>query len=137
MSRFILSPCKFREDRVVPTGEDPVSLDLRELMARFVPSGNKAELLKLRALRLGSYVGHCKGGRTGREVLFVLASMDRTNKVTWLLKGDPSFPSRVLDLYRVDVLDWGSRVEEVESGKKDRIPSEDRKRPGLAESLGR
>jgi len=124
MSRFVLQPCKIREDRVVPTKDDPIILNAKKLVAKFVPSGNRIECLKLRQARIGSYVGRAKGSRTGKEVLFIIWNEDRSNKIRWILKRDEAFPDRLLEIYRLNEVDWGSRFEEKESGKKDRLPGD-------------
>ena len=124
MARFLLQPCKVREDRVVPTAEPPLELDGRQLIEKLAPAKIPEELRRLRAARLGSFVGRCKGSRTGRDVLFTVWNPDRSNRIGWLLKTDAAFPERVLEIYKLVELDWGSRFVEIDSGKKDRLPGD-------------
>jgi hypothetical protein len=63
-------------------------------------------------------VGVVNSGRTGKPTLFTLRSHDMSP----YLAGDPGFPERLVSLYRVAQLDWGTKCVEVESGKKDLPP---------------
>jgi hypothetical protein len=136
VSRFVLQPSKIREDRVVPTGDEDLVLDTKELVTKFAPSRARPELAKLRSIRLGGFLGRAKSGRTGQDVLFFIWNHDRSNKLGFLLKSDPGFPDRMKEIYRVAEVDWGCRFEEVESGKKDRIPGDNVPRQrGLREAV--
>jgi len=128
MSRFVLQPCKVRQDRVVPLKEPPLELDGPQLVRRLAPSGSQKELLQLRTARPGSFVGRCRGSRTGRPVLFTVWNPDRSNRIGWLLKRDAAFPGRILEIYRLAEVDWGTRFTEIPSGKMDRLPG-DKARP--------
>jgi len=122
MSRFVLQPCRIREDRVVPTKDEPVVLDAKELITKFAPNRVPKEKLAVRMARLGSFLGLCKGSRSGRTVPFIIWNPDRSNKIRWLLKQDEAFPDRLLEIYRLQEVDWGSSVEEIPSGKLDKLP---------------
>jgi len=128
MAKFVLQPCKIRGDRVVPTKDPPVELDGRQLIAKLAPNRLPHNLLRLRQARLGSFIGRCKGSRSGREVLFTVWNPDRSNKIGWLLKQDAAFPDRLIEIYRLVEADWGSRFVEADSGKKDRLPGDKARR---------
>lgn len=136
MSRFVLQPCKIRENRVVRTDEEEVVLTVKELVAKFAPTRLRTELAKLRTIRIGGYVGRSKSGRTGKDVLFFIWRDDRSNDLAFLLKADPNFPDRMKEIYRVAEVNWGTSIEEIESGKKDRLPGDNvPKRPGMREAV--
>lgn len=136
MSRFLLQPCKIRENRVVPVAAAALDLDTKALLEKFAPTRDPRELVKLRSMRIEGYLGRSRGGKTGTEQLFFLWNQDRSNHLDFVLHGDPDFPSRVVEIYHVRVVDWGSRFDEPESGKKDLLPGNDvPKRAGLRESM--
>jgi len=120
---------------VVRTDDEDLVLETGELVEKFAPSRNRQELAKLRSIRLGGFLGRAKSGRTGKEVVFFIWNQDRSNKLAFLLKADPAFPDRMREIYRVAEVDWGSRFEEIESGKKDRLPGDNvPRRKGLRET---
>ena len=122
VARFELQPCKIRENRVVPNGEDNVVLDLAEFVKKFTITGQPAERGKMRAARVGAFIGVCTGSRSGQPTLFVIWREDRFGDINFLLRKDQTFPDRCHAIFKVVEADWGSRVEEPFSGKKD-IPT--------------
>jgi len=117
--RFVLQPCKIREDRVVASGDDNLVKTMAEFVKFFTVSGNRDERLKMRSARLGAYIGVCLGSRTKQPVLFVIWHPARENVIDFLLRKDRSFPERCHTIFKVLEADWGSRVTEPVSGKKD------------------
>jgi len=105
-----------------------VVLDAKQLVAKFSPQRIRNQMLSLRHARLGSFIGLCKGSRSGQTVPFIIWNPDRSNKIRWLLKRDAAFPDRLLEIYRLEEIDWGSSFTEPESGEIDRLPG-DRARP--------
>lgn len=118
-TKFVLQPCKVREDRFVELEVEPLVLTASELVERFAPDRDYTELMKLRSMRPGGFLGRIRGGRTGHPVVFVFMRDDRRNSVAQFLKRDPTLMGRVLEVFRVDEANWGSRFIESESGKKD------------------
>jgi len=118
-SRFELQPCRVRDDKVVPTGEENLVFDLAEFVKAFNVSGQRADRVKLRQTRVGGFIGFCTGSRTKRDALFILWRPDRGNEINFLLKRDPTFPERCKVIFKVIEADWGSRMVEPDSGKKD------------------
>lgn len=113
MPRFVLQPCRVREDRIVPRGE-PVEWTLRELLDNI--TRDPADRRHLRSVvSPGVFVGVCKKSKPPSEAHFSLVSPDRTNNIEWLLRKDPSFADRVLSVYRVVEADWGTSFEEVDT----------------------
>lgn len=117
--RFELQPCKIREDRVVPTGEESLVFTMPEFVKNFTVTGQRDERVKMRQARTGAFIGVCDGSRTKQPTLFVIFRNDRANAIDFLLKRDRSFPERCKTIFRVVEADWGSRVTEPFSGKKD------------------
>jgi hypothetical protein len=116
VARFVLQPCHLRDNRFAPTkGSEPVVLDWKSLREKLAPSGERAALMNLRGARIGCFVGLIKDpknldGRTPRN--FMLMNLDRSARLDWLLKKDPSFETRLLEVYRVEDVRWDSVVEE-------------------------
>jgi hypothetical protein len=127
-SKFVLQPCHVREDRFVDTDVAALVFTAEELVRCFAPKREYVELMKLRAMRPGSFFGRIKGGRTGRPTNFYFFRDDRRNSMRAFLKKDPTLAERVLEVYRVERADWGSKVEESESGSKD-TPKWERAKP--------
>ena len=120
LSRFELQPCKIREDRVVPSGEENLVFDLAEFVKAFSITGNiHVDRAKIRQTRVGGYIGVCTGSRSKRDTLFVIWRPDRGNGIDFLLRLDRTFPERCKVIFKVIEADWGSRVIEPDSGKKD------------------
>lgn len=122
VARFVLQPCKIRENRVVPSGEENVVLGLAEFVKKFTITGERQERGKMRAARVGAFIGVCTGSRTKEPTLFVIWREDRFADIKFLLRKDPTFPDRCHAIFKVIEADWGSRIEEPFSGKKD-IPT--------------
>ena len=115
MARFILTPCHIREDRVVPSDE-AVELDWPKLAALLAPSRSHQALMTLRRLKVDTYVGLVKqpdGGTTN----FMFQSPDHTNDIAWLLKKDPTFPTKLDVIYRVELAQLDAKIEEFSSGE--------------------
>lgn len=110
MARFVLQPCRLTKDRFVPTSDSSVEMGWKQLVERFWQSGAPAGLRNLAFLRPGSFIGLAK---TGNKVSnFILQNDDRSGDIGRILKKDPGFVKRLTDVYRVEQVDRGSRVEE-------------------------
>lgn len=117
MARFVLQPCHLREGTFAPIkGTTPVVLDWRGLLTALAPSGSYNAKMTLRALRPGTYVGTTKDRRDPKVLRnFVLANPDRSAQVDGVLKKDPEFEERLVDVYRVDEVVWDSVVQEFDT----------------------
>lgn len=113
-TRFVLQPCRIREEKIVATKDDPLVLEVTDLFKTLVPSGLREERSLIRGARIGTYLGRCKGSVTGKDVLLVIYNNDGTNVIEWVLKRDPTLPDRVTSLFRLDAADWGSSFYEPE-----------------------
>ncbi len=112
MSTFILQPCKLREDRFVPTKAEPMQVGWVDLCNRLAPNKSPQALMTLRRLEHSAYVGLALDLKTKNAQNFFLMNFDRSNRVGWLLKKDPSFSERLIEVYRVDGVTYDSKVEE-------------------------
>lgn len=110
MARFALTPCKLRADRFVPQDGDPIDLDWRTLCERLAPSRSRTALITLRQVQQGAYVGLVRG--PGGPRTFLLANADRSGDLTGILKKDPSFADRLLEVWRVDQVKWDCKTTE-------------------------
>ena len=132
--KFVLQPCHVRADRVAPDKSNPVVLhSIHDLVEKFRPS-TPGERLQIRSMRLGAYVGLIRGSQSGNVVPFVLWNRDRSNKIKWLLKKDPKFPTRLVEIYRVEEADWGSKFNEFDTGVRDAPTWQGSKTPGMMEA---
>ena len=117
MARYLLQPCKLREDRIVPIKNvGPVEFTWKELVERLAPSRTDKALKSLYFLQPGSFVGllkHPHPRKREREVVnFVYVGQGRTGIISGPLARDPSFASRVIEVYRVERADRGMKVSE-------------------------
>lgn len=115
MARFILTPCRIREDRIVPSG-DAVEMDWPQLVAAFAPSRTLLALNTLTRLRASSYVGLLKGQGNALPTNFFIQNDNKTNVFGWLFAKRPDIPERVECVYRVDEALFDAKIEESSSG---------------------
>jgi len=133
-TRFVFQPCKVREDRIVPLDDAPLVFTTRELIDRFVPQRDPLALRMLRSIRVNSYYGLIKNGAGDSVTNFVFMRDDRKNTLSFHLKKDPTVGERIVEVFRVDEVDWGSRFSEPDSGIKDR-PAWERPKVKVAEEM--
>lgn len=134
MSRFVLQPCKLRGDRIVPEKAEPLVLKSKaELIERF-QAKSQMHLAQLRQLRVTAFVGTVVGSRSQKPSPFIIWNHDRSNRVRWLFNQDPQFGSRVLEVFRVEEVDWGASIQEADSGKKDMPTWQSRKNAPMTEA---
>lgn len=117
MSRFVIMPCRLREDRFVPEKEcSPLELDWRELAKKLAPS-NRIEALKtLKHIQTGAYVGLLNQGRGRPPSNFVYIAQDRSGNAAGLIRNDPSFGSKLIEVYKVVEADRGTSFIESPKG---------------------
>lgn len=115
MSNVTLTPCKLRETRIVPQNEAAVRLTWKEMIRKF-GSANVQEKAALRTLQPNYFVGliRKKNGTVGQ---FLLCSADRSGEVEWLLKQVPDFPTRLIEVYRVEEVTFEGTVAEPGSAE--------------------
>lgn len=117
MARYVLQPCKLREDRLVPIkNAGPVEFTWRELVERLAPSRTDKALKGLYFLQPGSYVGLLKHPHPRKResvvVNFVYVGQGRTGLLSGPLAQDPSFASRIIEVFRVERAERDTRVSE-------------------------
>ena len=130
MARFVLVPCRIREDKVVADG-DPLELDWPKAAALLAPSQTFEALSTLRRMRVNAYVGLVKKepppGSSKQTIeqaknapptnfLFVNGNPNSAS-IGWLLKKNPELITQVKALYRVDVAIFDAKIEEHSSGE--------------------
>lgn len=116
-----LQPCKLmvlrNEDsqvqaaRFVSRDEEPLVLSWSGLCGLLAPSRERQALVNLRMLQQGAFVGLTKQA-TGLLSNFIFLNQDRSNRVEWYLKRDPTFEQRLHVVYRVVGAQWESTVTE-------------------------
>lgn len=117
MASFRLQPCKLRENWLVPTKEPAIVLSWSELCAKLAPSKDERALKALRLLQIGAFVG--LSSRSGNiPSNFVLLNPDRSGNVKGVLKQDPTFATRLVEVYLVEEAQWDSKVVEFSSQGK-------------------
>ena len=117
LAKFVLHPCHLREDRFAPIkGAVAVTMNWAELVTTLAPSQELDAKMTLRSVSPGSYVGITKDRTDSKKIRnFVILNPDRSAKLDWLLKKDPSFENRLLQVFRVDEVVWESVVQEFDT----------------------
>lgn len=113
MATFRLQKCHLRQDRLVPTKDEPVSVSWEDLLNRVAPSKSRNAKLQLRTMKRGTFVGLTKSPDAKERCNFLLHNTNNTGKIDWLLKKDPSFATRLLEVYRIESFTWDSKIEEA------------------------
>lgn len=114
MARFLLQPCKLREEWLVPVKDtQPLTFDWRELCARLAPSREIKALQVLQLLQVYSYVGLTRHPRGGPPGNFVLTNVDRSGNLGKIVKQDKTFGLRIIEVFRVEEVVWDARIIEL------------------------
>lgn len=113
MATFKLTRCKLRDGWLVPAkNTDALEVDWPGLVKLLAPT--KSFEAK-RALRIGvrpsAFVGLLRQP-SGAVTNFVVRNADLSGDIRGLVKNDPTFTTRFVDAYRVDVAAWDSQVLE-------------------------
>lgn len=116
MARFVLTPCRIRENRVVAF-DDPLTLDWPEVTKLLAPSRSHPAMMTLRRLRVNAYVGLYKAQPKRPQTNFLFQNVSRSNEIDWLLKKNPDFPDRIEAIYRVDEAAFDTKFEEFSTGE--------------------
>lgn len=116
MARFILQPCKLRDEWLVPVkDEPPIVLSWKELCNKLAPSGDVKALSHLRLLQVNSFVGLTRTrNANGQLGNFILTNVDRSGHLKRVMDKDPTFSSRLVEVYRVEELSWDAKMVEFE-----------------------
>ena len=127
MARFTLQSCTMLHGKFVSDESESEEMGMTGLKQRLIPNcpvdanhmdmDQRKTLYTIRALKPGAYVGLSKSKESGRPISFYFLNDSRSNNVKWVLDQDPTFPDRLLEVYRVDAVDWGSQFSES-SGKR-------------------
>jgi hypothetical protein len=115
MAKFVMLPCKVREDRIVPQKQgEPVELTGLQVIERFLlDMRSPADLLAFRSLSPNSFIGLVKSALNGRPIRFYIRNTDLSGDISWILKRDPTFAARLLEVWKIDSAAWDSRVIEA------------------------
>ena len=121
MSRFELMPCRLREDKLVPVkGAETIVLSWRELADKLAPSNRMEAYKTLKYAQRGAYVGLLDQGEGKPPSNFCFVAQDRSGNVAEILRRNPSFGTRLLEVYKVVDAEQGSAM--MESDKATRRP---------------
>jgi hypothetical protein len=115
MASFVLQPCKIRENRLVPTKDEAVTLSWDDFCKRLAPSRSLRAKSNLRRAGTNAFIGLLRNAQTQEPCNFILQNQDRSGSIEWLLKQDPSFSNRLLEVYRVESAEWDIKLEELGS----------------------
>jgi hypothetical protein len=112
-----LKRSKLRDQWLVPTKEPAIDLSWSELCAKLAPSNDPRALRSLQLLQMGAYVGLVSRPpkMPGPPSNFVLLNQDRSGSLNAVLSKDPTFGDRLLEVYRVEEVQWDGRVVEIGS----------------------
>jgi hypothetical protein len=114
VARFVLQPCKLRENRIVPVkGAECEEFTWGELVAKLAPTATVSALRTLYYVQNGAFLGLLKHPKdASKEVNFCFVAQDRTGAVTEILRRDPSFGRRLVTVYQVLEAERGSQLTE-------------------------
>ena len=114
MSKYVLRPSRVVLNRILPVeGAEPLTLSFKEMLARFAPSGEIGAKAKIVGLRPGCYFGLLRDEQ--RQLRnFTIFIPSRDNKIDWHLRKDPTFPSRVVEIYEVERAERDAKLTEIE-----------------------
>jgi len=113
MARFVLTPCKLRETWLVPQkNQPPIILTWPELLARLAPSRDARAVGNLQFLQPQSFVGLLQN-QSKTPSNFVMTNADRSGSVERVLKRDPTFAGRLVEVFRVEEATYDSRMTEI------------------------
>jgi hypothetical protein len=118
VASFRLQPCKLREQWLVPSKEPAFVLSWPELCAKLAPSKDERALRALQLIQIGSYVGLVSRPPkmvAGPPSNFVLLNHDRSGNLGAVLSKDPTLGPRLVEVYRVEEVQWDARVVEIGS----------------------
>ena len=114
-TQFVLQPCKLRNSDFVPTKDEVVTFSWKEMLNRFAVSGTRQAVLNVRGIKLGSFIGMAVDPRTGKPTNFYLWNPDFSGSLVGKIKKDPGFTDRILEVYRVEHVEWDAQVKEFTS----------------------
>lgn len=112
MARYVLKPCKLREECLVPSKEPAIEFDWTSLKSELAPSNNPVGIRNLRVLQVQAFVGLLAHPKTGVLTNFVLINQDRSGDLTRIMKQDPNFSARLRKVYRVETVQLDARLVE-------------------------
>lgn len=111
MEKFVLKPARLRGVRLAPISEEPVmELDWPQLVETLGAQKRRAELLVLRRLTPGDFVG-IRIREDGPSTFYV-SNRDRSGRVGWLLDKQPGLFNKLVCLYRVEVAQYSGSFAE-------------------------
>lgn len=96
MVKFLLTPCRVREMKAVPSGPQE-QFDWTQAVGKFAPSGTVEAKSVLRRLPVNGYLGVKQDGTN-----FAFASLYRDNDLTWLVTEKPELVASLRCFYRID-----------------------------------
>lgn len=111
MAKFKLTKCHLREGKFAPDKGTPrIELDWDGLVGLVAPESGRDVLLRLRGMRLGTYVGLIK--RDGKDKNFIFRNDNGSPDVQWVIDNDPTFGDRLTSVYCVDEITLDSVTSE-------------------------
>jgi hypothetical protein len=116
MAKIVMTECKLRETKFVPKKDvEPVEFTAIDLIERFNlnPKTDPRHLFILRTLKPDSFVGISFNPTTGKNAIFYWHHEDQRNDIGRVLKKDPTFSSRLVEVWRVESSHWDSKFEET------------------------
>ena len=110
MKCIVIQQYKLRGTKLVPTKENSLELDWKGYQALLAPSGSKNSFLVLRKVKVGSFVGLLSSPQNV-PINFVYALAGVGDNAKPLLAQVPNFEERLLSVYKVLFVDFGTRVK--------------------------
>lgn len=125
MAKFVLQPCKLRQDRFVPIKDaECEEFTWKELALKLAPTTTPSALRTLQYIQAGAFIGLLKHPlNASQEVNFCFVAQSRTGYLTEVLRRDPTFESRLVTVYRVVEADKGAQLVEPKGTTKFPTPA--------------
>jgi len=127
MMKFVLQPCKMRGSRFAPKKNvEPEEFDWTQLRARLIPKNLEGTRLhqalnNLRGMVVNSFIGTVKSSKDGEDISFFFCNRDATDPdASWVVDQDPTFPERIIEVFRVIEVQWGNKFQEAEKAVRGR-----------------
>jgi hypothetical protein len=111
VGKIVLQKCKIRAETLVVDRKQLLeTMEWAAFQEKFAPDLGRESLLKLQNVRLGAFVGLSQV--RDNVVNFILINPDLSGDISWILKKDPSFEGRIVEVYRVELVEWDGVIAE-------------------------
>jgi hypothetical protein len=136
MAKFVLQPCEIRDFKIcIRKDLENLELDWQGLLNQFQLAGQESKK-NLQRVKVGVYVGLCRGRMTGKPVCFVWELRPdaiQTRDIEYMTKVYPDIQHKILTIFRVEVAQWDAQFTEtgVQKGVPPKAPPQAARPSGM------